>query len=237
MKYKNNALIVVLMVILIAFGSMFAVNLRNSKEVLSINDDISSKKIILIDPGHGGIDGGAGAKDGTVEKHINLNISLELEKLLKEGGYKVYLTRDEDEGLYSESGTVRNKKNEDLNARCKLKEETNCNLFLSVHLNKFNDARCKGAQVWYSKNPQSEIFAKIVQSNLKIDLDENNKRQAKCANDAYKILRCNDNMPGIIVECGFLSNEEDLVNLKSESYQKKVAQSLFKSIEEYFKNA
>lgn len=234
MKYKNSILIGTLMAILIVLGSFFTTDLKRSEDVVNLNDN--KVKTILIDPGHGGMDGGASASDGTVEKHINLNIALELEKLLKESGYNVYLTRYEDTGLYSENGTVRQKKNEDLNARCQLKKETNCDLFVSIHLNKFKDASCKGAQVWYSNNPESEVISKIVQNNLKEDLDTNNKRQAKPAKDAYKILRTNDTMPGFIIECGFLSNNEDLSKLKDESYQKKVAQSLFKSIEYYYKN-
>lgn len=236
MKKQNNLLTIALATILICFAAILTINLNSSKLTMASNDEggESNTKIILIDPGHGGIDGGASAADGTVEKNINLNIALELEKLLKENGFKVFLTRDEDRGLYSDSGSVKEKKIQDLNERCKLKKDTNCDLFISIHLNKFSDASCKGAQVWYSKNNESEEIANIIQSNLVADLDSSNHRKPKFAKDMYKVLRTNDDMPGVIVECGFLSNNEDLSNLKNESYQKKVAESLNKSIKNYF---
>lgn len=236
MKKQNNLLTIALATILICFAAILTINLNSSKLTMASNDEggESNTKIILIDPGHGGIDGGASAADGTVEKNINLNIALELEKLLKENGFKVFLTRDEDRGLYSDSGSVKEKKIQDLNERCKLKKDTNCDLFISIHLNKFSDASCKGAQVWYSKNSESEEIANIIQSNLVADLDSSNHRKPKFAKDMYKVLRTNDDMPGVIVECGFLSNNQDLSNLKNESYQKKVAESLNKSIKNYF---
>ncbi|MGG7163028.1 N-acetylmuramoyl-L-alanine amidase CwlD [Clostridium ihumii] len=236
MKKQNNLLTIALATILICFAVILTINLNSSKLTMASNDEggESNTKIILIDPGHGGIDGGASAADGTVEKNINLNIALELAKLLKENGFKVFLTRDEDRGLYSDSGSVKEKKIQDLNERCKLKKDTNCDLFISIHLNKFSDASCKGAQVWYSKNSESEEIANIIQSNLVADLDSSNHRKPKFAKDMYKVLRTNDDMPGVIVECGFLSNNQDLSNLKNESYQKKVADSLNKSIKNYF---
>ncbi|WP_040327559.1 N-acetylmuramoyl-L-alanine amidase CwlD [Clostridium ihumii] len=236
MKKQNNLLTIALATILICFAAILTINLNSSKLTMASNDEggESNTKIILIDPGHGGIDGGASAADGTVEKNINLNIALELAKLLKENGFKVFLTRDEDRGLYSDSGSVKEKKIQDLNERCKLKKDTNCDLFISIHLNKFSDASCKGAQVWYSKNSESEEIANIIQSNLVADLDSSNHRKPKFAKDMYKVLRTNDDMPGVIVECGFLSNNQDLSNLKNESYQKKVADSLNKSIKNYF---
>ena len=106
-------------------------NLINfANPILAASKDINvseNKKIILIDAGHGGIDGGGVAKDGTLEKDINLKISVKLKSELEKNGYSVLMTRDADEGLYTDSGRIRKKKIEDLNARCKLKSETNCN--------------------------------------------------------------------------------------------------------------
>lgn len=231
---KNNIKSLIFGFLVMFLFSFSLINLNFDNYAEAVEDE---QKIILIDPGHGGLDGGASASDGTVEKHINLNISLELAKELKEKGYTVFLTREEDKGLYSDSGTTRDKKNQDLNERCKLKKDTNCDLFISIHLNKFSDASCKGAQVWYSQNPESEKIAKIIQSNIVNDLENENHRLPKAAKDQYKILRNNDTMAGVIVECGFLSNNEDLAKLKDESYQKKLAQSLCKSIVEYFENS
>jgi len=127
------------------------------------------------------------------------------------------------------------KKYEDLNKRVSLKEETKCDIFVSIHLNTFPESYCKGAQVWYSNYEGSERLANIMQGTLKDKLDQSNKRKAKAAGTQYKVLRGNDNMAGVIVECGFLSNPEEYEKLKDEEYQKKIADVLAESISIYLK--
>lgn len=192
-------------------------------------------KTILIDPGHGGIDGGAEAKDGTCEKDINLSISLKLKKYLESKKYKVIMTRQEDKGLYTEGGKIRKKKLEDLENRCKIKLNSNCDVFVSIHLNMFPQSQYYGAQVWYGDNKESERLAGIIQRNIINDLDKNNKRKEKPAKNAYKILRYGKDIPSVIVECGFLSNDAERQKLKDANYQQKIAESVGKSIEEFFK--
>lgn len=191
-------------------------------------------KIILIDPGHGGVDGGAVSKSGTIEKHITLNIAMYLKDKLEKEGFKVLMTRDSDKGLYEDSGSIRKKKLEDLDNRCKLKGECGCDMFISIHLNMFEVSKYYGAQVWYSEQNESNRLAQIVQKNLIQDLANGNHRKAKPALHYYKLLRCNDNMPSIIVECGFLSNPNEEMMLKKKSYQEKIAESLCKSIKEFY---
>ncbi|WP_392486856.1 N-acetylmuramoyl-L-alanine amidase CwlD [Haloimpatiens sp. FM7315] len=224
------------MVIVICFSLIIITNAKSSISTVKIRED-EDKPIILIDPGHGGLDGGAVSKSGTVEKHINLKISLKLKEELEKKGFKIVMTRNEDVGLYSDKGKVRNKKIEDLNNRCKMKKTSNCNMFISIHLNKFSQSKYYGAQVWYSKNPDSRKLAEVIQSNIIVDLDNGNYRKSKPAENMYKILRNNDEMPSVIVECGFLSNEKEETMLKEEEYQKKIAKSIGRSIEEYFKNS
>lgn len=195
----------------------------------------NTQKIILLDPGHGGIDGGAVSKNGTVEKDINLSIGKKLKVNLEKKGYKVIMTREDDIGLYSDKGRIRDKKNEDLNNRCKMKKESNCDIFISIHLNMFEQSQYYGAQVWYAKEGESAELAHILQQNLIKDLNNNNKRKEKCAKGAYKILRCYTDIPSVLVECGFLSNLEEEQKLKTDSYQEKIATSLANSIEEFFK--
>lgn len=195
----------------------------------------NKKKLILIDPGHGGIDGGAVSKSGTIEKDINLKISLKLKDYLEKSGFNVMLTRESDTGLYSDEGRIRDKKNEDLSNRCKMKKEAQCDAFISIHLNMFPQSQYYGAQVWYSKEGESAQLAHIIQQNLIRDINDGNKRIEKCAKGAYKILRCNDDVPSVLVECGFLSNPEEEIKLKDEAYQDKIAKSLANSIEEFFK--
>jgi N-acetylmuramoyl-L-alanine amidase len=196
-------------------------------------NDISNRKIILIDPGHGGYDGGADGISGVKEKDINLNISLKLRDTLKEKGYNVVMTREADNALLDEGKRVGTKKAQDIANRCKIKEQSNADLFISIHQNYFPQGKYYGSQVWYSKHEGSMELAHIVQENLKVDLDKGNKRVEKPAKNDYKILTCSDNMPSILVESGFLSNYEEEKLLQDEKYQQKIADSLAKSIESY----
>ncbi|AKA71448.1 N-acetylmuramoyl-L-alanine amidase CwlD [Clostridium scatologenes] len=236
MKFKNRKLILVIFIILLSMTSIFYVNAKYSMTMFSLNTSTNDKKdiIILIDPGHGGIDGGATSKSGILEKDINLKIGLKLKSELEKQKYKVIMTREEDKGLYEDSGKIRKKKIEDLNNRCKIKKDSKCNMFISIHLNMFPQSQYYGAQVWYSKNVESEKLAKITQENLKRDLDPNNSRKEKPALDSYKVLRCNDSMPSVLVECGFLSNSCEAEKLNTDEYQSKIVTSLAKSINDYY---
>lgn len=186
-----------------------------------------SKGIILIDAGHGGVDGGAKGKDGTDEKGINLAISKKLKKSLEDEGYKVYMTREDDNDLGDNKAS-------DLSARCKMKKETNCDVFISIHQNKFNIERCFGAQVWYSNNTNSSTLAEQIQESLKQNTDDNNKRLAKPAKDQYKILRDGYEGASVIVECGFLSNYHEEKLLQTEAHQDKIVKGIACGINKYF---
>ena len=186
-----------------------------------------SKGIVLIDAGHGGIDGGAQSKNGTIEKDINLQISKRLKEKLEKEGYKVYMTREEDKELSP-------KKVKDLEARCKMKIETKCDVFISIHQNKFNSEKCFEAQVWYASNEKSMKLAKYVQDSLKEAVKDNNKRLEKAAKEQYKILRDKYDGACLIVECGFLSNNEEEQRLKSESHQNQIVDGITIGINKYF---
>ncbi|WP_283694252.1 N-acetylmuramoyl-L-alanine amidase CwlD [Clostridium perfringens] len=201
---------------------------------LKVNAE-GNNKVIVIDPGHGGIDGGAKSENGVIEKDINLSISLKTKAALESKGYKVIMTRSEDVGLYTEGKKVREKKIEDLGNRVKIKKENKCDAFISIHQNMFPQKNCKGAQVWSANNEPSQKLGKIIQQKFKEEVDQNNKREAKVAKKEYKIL--NDGYEGasVIVECGFLSNPEECELLGKEDYQNKIANTLANAIDEYFK--
>ena len=201
---------------------------------LKVNAE-ENNKVIVIDPGHGGIDGGAKSENGVIEKDINLSISLKTKAALDSKGYKVIMTRSEDVGLYTEGKKVREKKIEDLGNRVKIKKENKCDAFISIHQNMFPQKNCKGAQVWSANNEPSQKLGKIIQQKFKEEVDQNNKREAKVAKKEYKIL--NDGYEGasVIVECGFLSNPEECELLGKEDYQNKIANTLANAIDEYFK--
>ncbi|WP_268035353.1 N-acetylmuramoyl-L-alanine amidase CwlD [Clostridium tagluense] len=234
MKYRNNKLISIVIVIVVAMVSFMVVNLSFVKQTMNNEKlQVGSKKI-LIDAGHGGMDGGTSSKNGTLEKNINLSIALKLKQKLQKLGYEVVMTREEDTGLYSRSGTIRESYTEDLKKRCNLKKSSNCDMLISIHLNYFTESKYYGAQVWYSNYKDSSILAAVTQKNLRIDLEPSNKRVQKPAKNAYRILRENDIMPSVIVECGFLSNYEEEQKLKSDEYQQKIAESISKSIGEFY---
>lgn len=182
------------------------------------------EKNLVLDAGHGGMDGGAVGAGGTCEKDINLSIAKRVEALAGFFGIHTVMTRQADESLdYSPEETVRHNKIRDIKKRENIAENTPNAIFLSVHLNKFTDGKYSGAQVFYSKNnPESALLAAQLQENMREGLNPQNNRQEKPAQDSVylmKKLTC----PAAIVECGFLSNPEEESLLKQEPYHKRAA--------------
>lgn len=215
------------------FIIMFLLSLGVIESKASVDEE-EGKKVILIDPGHGGIDGGAKSQRGTIEKDINLQIALKLKDNLVDKGYTVFMTRETDEGLYQKGSTIREKKRDDLKRRTEMKKETNCDIFISIHQNMFAQSKCFGAQVWFAANDKSSILANTLQDTLKETIKDNNKRVAKPAGDAYLILRDNYEGASVLVECGFLSNPEEESRLKSEEHQNLIVEGISLGIDRYF---
>ena len=205
------------------FCLMFAMPIRANC------DESNTQSIILIDPGHGGIDGGAKSKNGTIEKNINLLIATKLKKELENTGYLVYMTREEDLQLDS-------KKVKDLNARCQMKKDTKCDAFISIHQNIFPQASCFGAQVWYASNDNSKLLAEEIQNSLKEAVADKNKRVPKAAREQYRILRDGYEGACVLVECGFLSNYKEEEKLKSDEHQDKIVKGIIDGVNKYFEN-
>ncbi len=177
---------------------------------------------IVIDAGHGEFDSGAMAPDGTNEKDINLPIAVSLARMLTAFGYDVVLTRESDSGLHSpEDTTVREKKVSDMKARLALYEQAWFNV--SIHQNMFAATSCHGAQVFYSTNhPCSKVLATYVRDEVVGQLQPDNTREIKTGNrDIYLLHKTTK--PTVLVECGFLSNSEELAKLKDEQYQRELA--------------
>lgn len=231
MKRKNaiiNAVIVSLMVVLILVLDISYLNTFTNKFF-----SLSSKgsKTIVIDAGHGGVDGGAVGKGGTLEKDINLILAMKLKNYIEENGDTCIMIREVDEDLYGQLGSDRRKKQQDLKKRKDFIEEYNADIFISIHLNSF--PKSKGAQVFYQKDDiDGQLLAKSIQEELIKNVDPKNTRVEKESNK-YFILKNND-IPSVIVECGFLSNVSEEQLLKDDSYQSKIATSIFYGIEKYF---
>lgn len=191
-------------------------------------------KVIYIDPGHGGPDGGAVGSD-TLEKDISLSISLSIRDYLQEQGALVLLTREEDVDLADKntSGYSR-RKAEDLKKRVKLINESEADLFLSIHLNAIPSSKWSGAQTFYNgRYIENENIAKFIQDELRKNL-ENTTRVAKPIDGVY--LLKNIEKPGALVEVGFLSNPQEEKLLTTKVYQDKVSASIYNGVLRYFSN-
>ncbi|MBQ9107022.1 MAG: N-acetylmuramoyl-L-alanine amidase [Clostridia bacterium] len=193
--------------------------------------------VIVVDAGHGGIDGGAVAADGTAEKGINLAIAKYLNEILSLAGFNTVMTRNSDD-LISDEGavTIRQKKSTDLKNRAKLLDSYDDAILISIHQNKFSQAKYWGAQVFYSPNAkESEALAERVQSSIATSLQADNKRKIKKSGSEIYLLHTAKH-PAIMVECGFLSNSNELSKLKDSKYQSEIAFSIFCGIIEYIKD-
>ena len=193
---------------------------------------------IIIDPGHGGFDGGAGAADGTLEKDVNLEISLKLRDILKVSGFDAVMTRTDDTGTEDDSNeSISVRKRSDLKNRLKLMSENGDAIYVSIHLNKFTTSAASGTQVFYTPNFDSaRLLGECIQKSVVENLQPENRRVIKRGTDSTYLLK-NAKIPAVIVECGFLSNNRDLENLKDPAYQSKLALCIAAGIMEYYKNS
>lgn len=191
-------------------------------------------KVIIIDPGHGGIDPGAIGRTGVLEDNINLQIALKLRRLIEQSGGIGLMIREDDSGLYSDRRTrIRDKKNEDLRERHKMINESGADILISIHLNFFPQSQYYGAQSFYNKgDEEGKKLAELIQMELIDVIENNNTRKAKSIDTVY-ILKDNK-MPGALVECGFLSNYEEEKLLQEDKYQEKLAWAIFTGIMKYF---
>lgn len=220
-------------IFLLALMSLGYISLNKSKLVAVTYLPISNK-IIVIDPGHGGVDPGAVSKNGIKEDEINLKIALNLKRLIEQSGGVVIMTRETDKGLYtSKSNTLRQMKTEDLHNRKQLIEDSGSQVFISIHLNSFIRPSYYGAQTFYKKGSKdSEHFALIIQKELKNILDKENNRQPQYRDDVFLLNEVT--IPSVLVECGFLSNSKEEQLLIDETYQEKIAWSIYIGVMNYF---
>lgn len=211
----------------------------STNSVFTVSGNIKSESVtIIIDAGHGGIDGGAVGEDGTEEKDINLKIALLLDEILKENGIKTVLTRTEDVSIHNkEANTIREKKVSDLRNRMKLMEKTDNSLFVSIHQNSYTSPKYWGTQVFYSPDSEvSRLLAGSIQKSVIDLLQPDNKRVIKeCGSEVYLIY--NAVRPAVLVECGFMTNADELEKLKTEDYQYKMAQAIAKGIIDYLEGS
>ena len=231
MKLKKR---IILSLSFLCAASLFAVigsvGGRLYKSTSAKEDDI---KTVIIDSGHGGYDGGAVAEDGTVEKNINLMIALKLKDIFEFNGYRVVMTRTEDVDT-DDSDSDKYSKKDDLENRLALMKKYPDSIFLSIHLNKFTSTKASGAQVFYAPDfEEAKELGACIQKSLKDLIQNDNNRVIKKGTKSTYLLY-NAKIPAVIIECGFISNLNELKMLKNEEYQSKLAFAIFCGTENYF---
>lgn len=192
-----------------------------------------SGKIIVLDAGHGGPDGGAVGGEEIIEKDITLEITKKVQDYLQEQGALVILTREGDEDLASkDTKGYSRRKAEDLRNRVDIINNAGTDLFVSVHLNAIPIKSSKGAQTFYYRSLiENERAAKFIQAEMRNSL-ENTHRSAKTISRVYLLKHAK--APGVLVEAGFLSNVNERYLLNSDKYQQKIAAAIYRGVLRYF---
>ncbi|MDD7719603.1 MAG: N-acetylmuramoyl-L-alanine amidase [Eubacteriaceae bacterium] len=231
---KKKLLIIIILVI-------FVWVLPGYRESLDIITSFTPSITMVVDPGHGGQDSGACAGDGTKEKDINLSIAKLFAEEASRYKVNVILTREDDNGLYENQDADNTKwtKTGDMKSRRATMDDAQPQLVVSIHMNSFYaDESVHGAQVFYPTNgdpetaSKNEELAKTVRETLLAELPDAGERIILPKKDMF-IFR-DASYEGILIECGFLSNEEDLSNLQKPSYRKKFAAALMKGIAKHY---
>lgn len=218
--------------IMIILG-LFIVTIGGSKAVtvLSENIPINGRKTVVIDAGHGGVDGGATSCTGVLESQFNLEIAQRLNDLLNLLGVNTVMIRNTDCSVYTEGETIAQKKVSDLKERVRIVNSTERCLLISIHQNLFSDGKYSGAQVFYAPTDGSRQLANLMQSTFKKTINIDSHRQEKKADSIY--LMQHINCPGVLVECGFLSNPQEEYLLRTKEYQQKVCCVIACSVSNY----
>jgi len=190
--------------------------------------------VIIIDPGHGGVDGGAVGVAGTVEKRVNLEISLRLRDIFTAAGYTVIMTRDTDCSIHdSNADTIREMKVSDLRNRLKLTELYPDSLLISIHQNTLGNSSVTGAQVFYSPNdPESMTLAQSIQDSFNAGIQLAGDREIKQAGKNL-FLFYNAKNRAVLCECGFLSNSREETMLCDPDHQDDIAYCIYRGTLEY----
>ncbi len=224
-KRRNIIIVSVLFLTLLTFVLCFGALSKTA-----LGEASSSKIKVVLDAGHGGIDGGvAGVNTGIKESELNLSVVKKIEKYLIDAGINVVLTRTSEAGLYGVASSSLKRK--DMQKRKEIIEKAKPDLVISIHMNKYSLSTRRGAQVFYKKSDDSsKLLAQSIQDNFN-QMKEAVRSCAALAGDYY-ILNCTE-YPSVIAECGFLSSPEDEALLVTEEYQDALAYTVFKGIVGY----
>lgn len=230
---RRSFLTVVIISTLLVVGGFFMI-LNNQPATSPTLSWIMGEKTFLVDPGHGGTFPGRVNEDKVLEKEINLDIALKLDQLLEETGAQVIMTRRADTDLIppeSKEEKLLLQQRADLEQRIKMSEQSKADYFISIHCNSIPNDKWQGAQTFYNpEDPESQKLAQAIQQMLVEQLGDYD-REALPREDTY--LFKNAAVPTIIVECGFLSNQEEAAKLQDPAYQQQLAWAVYLGINNY----
>lgn len=216
------------------FSLSVALLSSESKEIIQTSGELKKYKIV-VDAGHGYPDGGAVSENGVEESSLNLAIAMKLKYALEEDGYEIIMTRSSEENIADsdKQSSIRQIKTSDLNNRVKIANESNADFMISIHMNKYSESKYWGWQTFYSKNSESgKKLATLIQNGISNCIKERDNKRTPLSIEGIKIVD-KTNMPVVIVECGFLSNSEDLELLQTEEYQDKIVEGIMEGISNY----
>ncbi len=202
--------------------------------VIAQSSPLKRNTCILIDAGHGGVDGGAISCSGASESAYNLEIALRLNDLFRFLGYDTGMIRTTDISVYTKGETIAQKKVSDLKERVRITNETENALLLSIHQNYFSDSRYSGAQVFYADTEGSKALAKQLQTAFGNTINPGSSRECKQSKGIY--LMEHIQRPGVLIECGFLSNPREEAALRSKNYQQKLCCVIAASVDSFLSN-
>lgn len=212
---------------------MISASVRDNGVVIQTAGGADTLPVVILDAGHGGMDGGCVAPDGTCEKDINLSIVKYLEELLTFSGYNVVLTRSEDVSIHDNGVEgIRNQKISDMENRLEIVKSYPNSVFISIHQNQFTDSRYFGAQMFYTTNNSGNFKLATTMQQCFAELQPENNREIKLIDNDLFLFK-NTEQPALLVECGFLSNTDDAAKLCTDAYRKQVAFTVYKGLMSY----
>ena len=212
------------------------INVNNKKAIITSSEIFEPNYIIVIDAGHGEPDGGAVSVNGVRESMLNLEVAKLLEEELIGLGYEVVMTRKNENNVADsdlQNSTIRKIKVSDINNRIEITNKANADMLISIHMNKFSSEKYYGWQTFYKKNSEySKILAQNIQKGINSNIERENKRTELPIENIKLIDKAE--IPAVIVECGFLSNVEDVRLLQTEEYKKQIVYGIIEGIEEFY---
>ena len=228
LKYRSLLPVYAVMLVSVLLIAMVG---NRTVTVLTVNAPIVDRKTVIIDAGHGGVDGGAVSCTGVYESKINLDIALRLNDLMHLLGINTIMIRETDRSVYTNGETIAQKKISDLRERVRIVNQTPNAILVSIHQNHFTDDQYSGAQVFYAKTEGSQVLAEALQSAFIQTVNPASNRSVKKSDGIYLMqhILC----PSVLIECGFLSNPNEEYRLRTKEYQQQISSVIACTVSNY----